>query len=202
MSHVHDIIDSDNLYVIDPITRTITGKSDKLVLSQGDHKSERLGFSIPRYIEDHDMSLCDRVKIDFTNITRNKKEQRDNVYVVDDLHCDRDTVFFSWLVSGNATQLVGSLKFTVTFLCYDDSGNVIYNWGTAIYDGIQIIERFDNTEVVFETYPDMIEQMKQEIVETIPPSSEKIDETTIAKMVEDYLSANPPTEGEADAIEF
>lgn len=59
------------------------------------------------------MSLCDRVEVHFTNITRNKKQRNDDVYIVPEaLESDRDTVFFSWLVSSNATQLIGSLKFS------------------------------------------------------------------------------------------
>lgn len=63
MSHTHNIYDSDMHYVIDPLTRQINNDDadQKVVLVQGDHKSERLTFEIPRYIEGHDMSLCDVV---------------------------------------------------------------------------------------------------------------------------------------------
>lgn len=195
MSHIHNIIDDDRHFVIDPITRQITNTSSKLVISQYDHDSERFTFEIPRYIEEHDMAECDRIEVHFTNITRTKKEQNDDTYIVEDVQSDRNAVFFSWLVSRNATQLVGSLKFSVTFLCFDDDGNEVYNWGTDIFDSIQVIARLDNTESVVESNPDLIESMKKEILESIS-SGGGVDETQVEKIIEDYLTENPPARGD------
>lgn len=196
MSHVHSIVDEDRFFVIDPVSRAISNKSDKVLISQYDHDSERFTFKIPRYVEDHDMSLCDRIEVHFTNITRNKKEQNDGVYIVQDVSSDRDTVFFSWLISNNATQLIGSLKFSITFLCFDDTGYSTYNWGTDIFDSIQVIARLDNTETVIEKYPDLIEQMKQDILDEVSSSGPAIDEAEVERIIGEYLAANSPASGE------
>ena len=196
MSHIHNIIDDDRHFVIDPITRQITNTSSKLVISQYDHDSERFSFEIPRYIEEHDMAECDRIEVHFTNITRTKKEQNDDTYIVEDIRSDRNAVFFSWLVSRNATQLVGSLKFSVTFLCFDDDGNEVYNWGTDIFDSIQVIARLDNTASVVESNPDLIESMKKEILESISSSGGGVDEAQVEKIIENYLTENPPARGD------
>lgn len=196
MSHIHNIIDDDRHFVIDPITRQITNTSSKLVISQYDHDSERFTFEIPRYIEEHDMAECDRIEVHFTNITRTKKEQNDDTYIVEDVQSDRNAVFFSWLVSRNATKLVGSLKFSVTFLCFDDDGNEIYNWGTDIFDSIQVIARLDNKESVVESNPDLIESMKKEILESISSSGGGVDEAEVEKIIENYLTENPPARGD------
>lgn len=163
MSHVHDIIDTDSHFIIDPITRTITTESDKLVVTQYDHNSERFKFKIPLTVEGHDMSLCDRVEVHFTNITRNKKEENSDVYIVTDLEKVDDFCFFSWLISRSATQLVGTLKFSVTFKCRTKNGNVTYEWGTSVYDDVKIIAKLENTENVVDAYPDLYEQLKKDI---------------------------------------
>ena len=198
MSHNHNIIDADRHFVIDNITKTITNTSDKLVISQYDHDSERYTFEIPRYIEDHDMILCDRIEVHFTNTTRNGRQQNSDVYIVKstDIDSDRDTVFFSWLVSRQATQIVGSLEFSITFLCFDDEGNEIYNWGTDIFDEIEVIERLNNKASVIESNPDLFEAMKQEILDSISSSDIAIDREEVEQIIADYIANNPPTPGE------
>ena len=62
MGHTHAVYDSDTHFLIDPITRAITNANNaKTALMQHDHNSERYTFECPRYIEQHDMSKCNRV---------------------------------------------------------------------------------------------------------------------------------------------
>lgn len=53
---VHDIVDSDPHFVIDPLTRKIIKHTEKSILILGDHNSERFTFELPRYIQGHDMT--------------------------------------------------------------------------------------------------------------------------------------------------
>ena len=163
MSHFHKIIDTDSHFHIDPVTRLISTKADKLYVAQYDHDSERFTFQIPRYVEEHDMSLCDRIEVNFTNVIRTKKQQNSDVYIVKDADksFDNDTFFFSWLISSNATQLVGSLHFSITFLCFDDDGNTTYEWGTAVYENVQVLIKPKNAAVVVAKYPDLYNQLKK-----------------------------------------
>ena len=195
MSHFHSVRDSDRHFAIDPATRSIKNHSDKIVLSQYDHDSERFTFEIPRYVEEHDMSLCDRIEVHYTNITRNKKQQCDDVYIVSDVSCDNDTVFFSWLISSSATSLIGFLKFSVTFLCHDEDGKTVYNWGTDIYTDVSVIERLCNTSVVIENNPDLFNGLKQEILDSIGDTGESVSRDEIEQIIREYLAENPPTGG-------
>ncbi len=69
MSHNHNIADSDTRFIIDPITRIIRNQaSKKTTLMQNDHNSERFTFELPRYVEGHDMSLCNAVEIHYSEI--------------------------------------------------------------------------------------------------------------------------------------
>lgn len=200
MSHSHSVRDSDRHFFIDPSTRSITNYSGKAVLSQYDHDSERFTFEVPRYIEEHDMSLCDRIEVHYTNITRNKKEQNNDVYIVSDMTFDNDTVFFDWLVSSNATGLIGSLKFSVTFLCHDEDGKTVYNWGTDIFTDVTVIERLRNTPIVLENNPDLIEGIKQDIYDTIGNPEQIVSRVEVEQIIQEYLAENPPVSTEESVV--
>lgn len=177
MSHTHNITDVDKHFVIDPVSKTITNDSGKLVIVQGDHNSERYTFEVPRYVEDHDMGESTRIEVHFSNYIRTKKEINNDMYpvAVADIRSTKDKVFFSWVISGNATKLVGYLTFSVTFICHDDDNNVVYTWSTGIYESISVIARHNNTESVLQLYPDLYEQLKKDIMKDIPTSDGTID---------------------------
>lgn len=201
MSHTHKILDADKHFVINPVTRTITNESGKLVVTQTDHNSERYTFEVPRYVEDHDMGESTRIEIHYNNSIRTKKEVKKDVYPVPaaDISSTRDKVYFSWLVSGNATQLVGYLTFSVTFICHDEENEVVYSWSTGIFENIQVLEKHNNTENILTAYPDLYEQLKQEILNNIPSSDGTIDN------VVDFGDSGPEidTEDEEDnVVEF
>lgn len=198
MPHIHNIIDTDSHFIIDPITRSISTKSDKLYVVQYDHDSEQFTFQVPRYVEEHDMSQCTRIEVHFTNITRNKKQQSDGVYYVreNDISSDYDTVFFKWLVSRDATQLVGSLKFTITFICIDEDSNVSYQWSTGVFESIEVLTKLEHTAAVVTAYPDLYTKLKQDIIDSIPSSGGEVDPAVVEQIVVEYLTANPPASNE------
>ena len=198
MAHIHEIIDTDSHFIINPVSRSVTTKSEKLYVVQYDHDSEQFTFQVPRYVEEHDMSQCSRIEIHFTNITRNKKQQKDGVYYVrsDDITSDYDTVFFKWLISREATQLVGSLKFTITFVCVGDDENVSYQWSTGVFESIEVLAKLEHTVAVIQAYPDLYTKLKQDVINSIPPSSGEVDPTLVEQIIVEYLTANPPASGE------
>ena len=126
LTHDDFLVEVDAMCEIDINTRKIVRKSNKGDLLQYDHNSERIGFTIKRYNDGHDMSKCDRVAIKYLNV------RKDDMYIVDDVAISEDgeSVTFTWLVSANATQEVGSLAFLVNFRCWNDEGIITYNWST------------------------------------------------------------------------
>lgn len=158
MSHAHKIIDTDVSFMIDPVSRAITTTSDKTILMQYDHNSERYTFQIPRFIEGHDVSLSDRVDIHYNNLSSNAADVNQNVYNVDDLIVEGDNVYFTWLVSRNATMYAGSLNFIVSISCFDEDGNIVYNWHTDIYKNIRVSAGYDYSETTVEEYSDILQQ--------------------------------------------
>lgn len=165
MGHEHIVRDSDTHFIINEITREIKNETLKKVrLVQFDHNSERFTFECPRYIEEHDMSQCNRVEIHYLNIDAITKEQKSGLYVVDDLKEEGEKVLCTWLISRNATSLVGSLNFIIRYLCVND-GVVEYSWNTAIYTGITIADGINVSEMFETEYVDVIEQWKNAVMQ-------------------------------------
>ncbi len=166
MAHLHSVYDSDTHFSINPVTRALKNESSKKSLVQYDHNSERFTFELPRYIEEHDMSLCDVIQVHYNNIDAQTREQNKGVYAVDDMQISpdgEDVVILSWLISGNATKFVGSLNFLIRFACTGDDGYVYYVWNTAIYSGISVSSGINNGEVIVDQYADILNQWKEEL---------------------------------------
>lgn len=164
--HQHQVYDTDNHFVIDPITKEIINRSEKMKLMQGDHNSERFTFEIPRYIDGHDMTLCDKIEVHYINIDSKTKESNKDVYLVDDMQLSpngEDVVVFSWLISSNATKLAGTLNFRITFKCISEPAIIDYQMSTEIFKGITVSDGISNGEAVIEEYSDVLEQWKQEL---------------------------------------
>ena len=163
MPHSHSIYDTDKHFLIDPSTRSITALSDKLTLIQYDHNCERYTFEIPRMIEGHDMSDCDSVEIHFDNISKDRKKTNHDFYTVVDLKVseeDSSIVIFSWLISEAATQLVGKLRFSIHFECYDEDGTRTYGLNTAYFEKITISSGVSNTENLIIEHSDFVSRME------------------------------------------
>ena len=167
MAHIHSVYDSDTHFSIHPVTRTLKNESStKTSVIQYDHNSERFTFEVPRYIEGHDMSLCNVIQVHYINIDAQTKKQNKGMYEVNDMQISPagdDVVILSWLISQNATQLVGSLNFLIRFACVTDDV-IDYAWNTAIYAGISVSSGIYNSEVIVEEYVDILEQWRKELV--------------------------------------
>lgn len=165
MAHLHSVFDTDAHFIIDPITRAITNESSKKTsLIQYDHNSERFTFELPRYIEKHDMSKSNLVEVHYINIDAITREQRTGVYVADDLQIsakDSEKVTCSWLISNNATQLVGSLNYIVRFSC-ESNGVIEYAWNTAVAT-VNVSNGINAGEAVTTEYADVLAQWKAEL---------------------------------------
>jgi hypothetical protein len=191
MAHTHPVVDSDSRFVINSTTRVISTTSDKLELIQGDHQSERITFEIPKIVEGHDMSLCDRIEIHYINIDRRTSATSRDVYIADDAAVDGDKLIFSWLISGNATKYYGRLNFIILFECLDPDGNYTYKWNTEICKLLTIGEGISNTSAVIEDHSDILEKFSKEILEeacekSVQPDWNQNDETS-----PDYVKNRP-----------
>lgn len=167
MSHKHSVYDTDTHFIIDGITRAVKNASSvKTMLVQGDHNSERFTFELPRMIDGHDMSLCNDVKVHYTNVDNTTKEAQHGVYSVTDLQIcpdDDEIVVLSWLISNNATQHAGGLQFGLSFRCLAADGTIEYAWNTAIHTGVSVSSGLDNGDAVVDEYPDVLAALESRI---------------------------------------
>ena len=159
MSHTHNVYDSDNKFIVDSISRAIKNAStSKTIVMQFDHNSEVFTFELPRYIEGHDMTECNRVEVHYLNIDAVTKEEKEGIYLVNDLTInaeDETKLTCSWTISQSATQLVGNLNFLLRFICLTDDV-IDYVWNTAIFSGIYVSKGIYNSDIVAEQYIDTI----------------------------------------------
>ena len=170
MIHEHIVKDTDKHFSIDPATREIVNESGKIVLVQGDHKSEQFTFSIPRYVDGHDMSQCNMVQVHYTNTDKETGSVNEDVHETSDLRISpdsEDVVIFSWLITANATQYVGSLAFSISYNCVSENGDIEYSWNTVDYTEISIKSRHNNSESVVTTYPDVLAKWRADTFQMV-----------------------------------
>lgn len=163
---MHSVFDGDAHFKIDVITRKFTQENDtKVMLMQYDHNSERFTFEIPRMIEGHDVMDCNKVEVHYINVDGKTNESVNGLYEVDDLQIseeDENIAVFSWLISSNATTLVGSLNFLIRFACSED-GVITYAWNTEVYKKYHITAGINNSNVIAYQYADVLERWKNEL---------------------------------------
>lgn len=168
MSHVNKVIDADPHFEIDINTRNIKNVSQsKVSLVQYDHNSERFSFTLPRFVEGHDMLECNVVQVHYLS-TANPDER--GLYQITDLaECEENTdnVCCTWLISQNVTQNAGAIQFLLRFACVAEDGTIEYAWHTNPFTGIHVSAGMDNAEYIIEMYADIIEQWKNELWSTI-----------------------------------
>lgn len=180
--HIHPVSDNDTYYIINPNTRQITNESGtENVIMQYDHNSERVTFEIPRYVDGHDMTLCNVVKVHYVNPGMGFGTDYFGVYDVDDIRVDPDNtnnVICTWLISRNVTQQPGLLNFLVQYSCVDNDGTEVYEWHTDIYSGIRINPGRDNGEAIVEEYADILEQWRAKLFGAEDTITANLAETT------------------------
>lgn len=161
MSHNNKIIDKDPCFEVDAITRAIRNVSTtKTTLMQFDHNSERFSFTLPRFIEGHDMMECTKAEVHYLNV------DAPGLYEIDDLaidETDENKLKCTWLISQNATLKSGSLTFKLRFACVAEDGSIEYEWNTGIHQGITITKGMNNAEVIVEQSVDVLEKWKSSL---------------------------------------
>lgn len=166
-THEHTVTDHDSYFVIDPDSRVIENASQtENTVMQYDHNSEKFTFELPRYVEGHDMTLCNRVRVHFNNVDGETNEENADVAELYDLAVcpdDSDKVRCSWSIARQATQLAGTLSFLVQFECINDAGISVYEWHTDIYTDAVVKKGRNNAEQAVIEYSNVLEQWYQRI---------------------------------------
>lgn len=191
MAHNHPIRDDEKRFIIDAVTKTVLiPENASPVLIQHDHNSEHITFECDRFVEGHDLMLCDKVEIHYNNLGGGNRKIK-GVYPVADLRVsdsDNSKIVFTWVVSMNATTYNGQIFFVVSFTCTDE-GDILYRWNTNIYKGLPVAEGIDNGEAVEGVYADVLEAWRLELFgigDTIEGDIRRIGQNTIASIPVEY----------------
>lgn len=171
MAHIHSVTDSDKRFTIDELMK-ISNVGEVKALRRGDIGSERYSFTMPRFYEGHDMSLCNVVEVHFDNIHKDsatretvKNSSFDTVDEFAVAADDENTVTFSWLIKGDATQLDGTLDFCIRFACINDENIIEYQKFTEKFTDVPIDESIYNSEQIAKKHSDVIAAMDARLAE-------------------------------------
>lgn len=201
MAHTHDVYDMENHFEINGSSRFIKETSEtKLVVVQGDHKSEVLTFKMPRYIDGHDMTLCNKIRIHYINLDTKTNNKSADVYEVTDLtlceECE-DVLTFTWTIEAPATKYSGTLSFLVKFECTEGE-NVLYQWNTAKYVSVNVLAGIDNSEEFVEKYSNVLEEWYNELTKGAD-SIEELNQQAIAEIELAKEDAKEDIQGKANS---
>ena len=201
MAHTHDVYDMENHFEINGSSRFIKETSEtKLVVVQGDHKSEVLTFKMPRYIDGHDMTLCNKIRIHYINLDTKTNNKSADVYEVTDLtlceECE-DVLTFTWVIEAQATKYSGTLSFLVKFECTEGE-NVLYQWNTAKYVSVNVLAGIDNSEEFVEKYSNVLEEWYNELTKGAD-SIEELNQQALAEIELAKEDAKEDIQGKANS---
>lgn len=191
MAHIHqstDVKDTDPHFIIDPVTRNVTHEEGKIVLMQNDHNSERFTFEIPRYVDGHDMSLCNVVQVHYVNKDNANLYQNSDIYTVDDIRVvskAEDVVVGSWLVSMNATTFSGSLEFVIRFACVTKNSSIDYQWFSNICSivrvergiyNVDIVTNFEDRDLLAMWKKEILDEAMKQTIDSVKEAEKSLDE--------------------------
>lgn len=168
MANTHTLTDNDARFLIDAESRQVTTNAKYIKLMQHDHNSEIFTFEMPRYIEGHDMTMCDHVQVHYSNIGND--ELSDDFYEVTDIHTKKgndSVIVFTWTINGTATRHVGALHFTVRFICSTE-GATDYVWSTRLFTSVTVEPSLYNSEAVIEQNPDAFLVLEHKVNTVLP----------------------------------
>ena len=161
-------LDTDKTLIIDKDLRIITiPAAVKSLGVQSDEDVLRLRFKMPRMYDDIDLSTFS-IYINYMNAAG-----VGDVYTVDDMAFDDDTITFTWLVSRITTAAKGSVRFIVCMKLYDSAmEEVIKEYNTTIAS-LPVLEGLETSEAAIEQNPDILTYINELInmkVDIITPT--------------------------------
>lgn len=157
------VVDTDPCFIINTLTKEIVSTGIKREIAQYDHNSERITFECERFIEGHDVLLCNSISVHYA-----VPGGGSGIYVVLDVAAlaeDPSTVRFTWLVSSNVTQYAGPISFNVSLECVQEDGTITYLWSTKPNTELECVEVIRNSETVAAAVVDAFEQMRAQLFE-------------------------------------
>ena len=135
---IHSGISDDGVvFQIIPATRKISvSPTHKVLGTVGEHLSEQVTFMCPKLIDGHDVANCSDHYISWVNANGGE-----GTYDItpDNIRIDEEYMYFTWAIDNGVTASAGYVKFAVHFEDKDESGALLYAWGTTECNECQIL---------------------------------------------------------------
>lgn len=172
MTNNHIIRDDDNRFIIDGSTRAITNLTGNTPsVMQFDHNSEVLTFQMPRFMEGHDMSLCDEIKVLYKNTEEgtgaSTRPVIADVDTINDIEIDENEncIVFSWAIPEFATLYPGKIVFQFKFVCYGYPKSVEPNFKlySDQYSFIEVRPSLDVSDNLDARFPNLLDEIESRL---------------------------------------
>lgn len=187
MSHIHEVRDVDAVFILDGVTKALTQAAGETHITQNDHNSEIITFKIPRFIEGHDMMLCDLIEVHGRNVNdatsagaRKTNKAIAKIKGLSSSPDDSEFLLGTWSVTKEFTQLAGTLSFKLKFACYGEEDTFDYVLNTQYCEELTIYESSDSTDSVVETNSEVIADLEKQVKELV----DEFDDNVVRVLVD------------------
>ena len=95
---------------------------------------------------------------------------------------------FDWTISRNVSQVAGEIKFLVCIKKGDSEGNEVNHWNSELNNQMYVSEGLEVGGEIFDDYPDIILQWKDELIEEAKPFVVTIVSSNVSGGEETYTA--------------
>lgn len=120
---------------------------------QYDHDIETITFDCPRFWDGNDLSTM-KIYINYM-----REDGHVGMYLCDIVSIEDDIMHFNWTISGEVTQIKGSISFLVCIKRVDSDGNEERHWNSELCQDLYVSEGMECQESILYRYPDIITQL-------------------------------------------
>ena len=191
-------VSSNEPHIVVGLDRFITVPDQiKKIGVQYDHDIETITFDCPRFWDGNDLSTM-KIYINYM-----REDGHVGMYLCDIVSIEDDIMHFDWTISGEVTQIKGSVSFLVCIKRVDSDGNEERHWNSELCQDLYVSEGMECQESILYRYPDIITQLltrmditefntsKEEILNRINEAFDTNDTVnqTIKDKTVDYLES-------------
>ena len=189
---------SNEPHIVVGLDRFITVPDQiKKIGVQYDHDIETITFDCPRFWDGNDLSTM-KIYINYM-----REDGHVGMYLCDIVSIEDDVMHFNWTISGEVTQIKGTISFLVCIKRVDSDGNEERHWNSELCQDLYVSEGMECQESILYRYPDIITQLltrmditefntsKEEILNRINEAFDTNDTVnqTIKDKTVDYLES-------------
>lgn len=152
---------------------------------QYDHDVETVTFDCPRYWDGLDMSEL-RIYVNYM-----RRDRVVGCYLAQNVTVDTTDsaiMHFDWTISRNVSQVAGEIKFLVCIKKGDSEGNEVNHWNSELNNQMYVSEGLEVGGEIFDDYPDIILQWKDELIEEAKPFVVTIVSSNVSGGEETYTA--------------